>query len=78
MKTTILYFGSFVIAFNGLDYRQIWNTSFAGSESYSTVAVGYFDRDYIPDFLVKYQHGPGFPVYEYEETVVLSGKGKLK
>ena len=74
----IIFFSvnSHVIAFDGLSYRQIWNTSFSGGESYSTIGVGYYDRDYIPDFIVKYLHGPGYPVYEYEETVILSGKGK--
>eukprot|EP00095_Tigriopus_kingsejongensis_P007875 maker-scaffold127_size327531-snap-gene-1.8 protein:Tk07875 transcript:maker-scaffold127_size327531-snap-gene-1.8-mRNA-1 annotation:"hypothetical protein BRAFLDRAFT_93831" len=67
-------FNSFVIAFDGISFKPIWNTSFSGSESYSTVAVGFFDEDEIPDVMVKYQHGEGFPVYEYEETVVLSGK----
>ena len=55
----------------------IINTTFAGSESYSTIGVGYYDRDYVPDFIVKYLHGPGYPVYKYEQTVVLSGKGIL-
>ena len=73
----INFFYSHVIAFDGLSYRQIWNTSFSNGESYSTVGVGYYDRDDIPDFIVKYLHGPGYPVYEYEETVILSGKGKL-
>ena len=66
-----------VIAFDGLSYRQIWNTSFDGSESYSTIGVGYYDRDNIPDFIVKYLHGPGYPVYEFEQTVILSGKGEM-
>ena len=69
---------SHVIALDGLSYKQIWNTTFAGSESYSTIGVGYYDRDYVPDFIVKYLHGPGYPVYEYEQTVVLSGKGAIK
>ena len=66
-----------VIAFDGLSYRQIWNTSFDGSESYSTIGVGYYDRDNIPDFIVKYLHGQGYPVYEFEQTVILSGKGEI-
>ena len=40
--------------------------------------IGYYDRDDIPDLLVKYQHGDGFPVYQYEQTVVLSGKDGSK
>ena len=54
--------------FSGKTFQQLWKTSFADSESYSTVAVGFFDDDNIPDFLVKYQHGPGYPVYDYEQV----------
>jgi hypothetical protein len=32
------------------------------------VAVGFFDDDDVPDFLVKYQHGPGYPVYDFEQV----------
>ena len=42
--------------------------TFDKSESYATIAVGYYDEDDIPDFLVKYQYGSGFPVYEYEQV----------
>ena len=28
--------------------------------------------------MVKYQYGPGYPVYQYEQTVVLSGKDGSK
>ena len=42
------------------------------------LAVGYYDDDDVPDFLVKYQYGPGYPVYQYEQTVVLSGKDGSK
>jgi len=74
----IATFNSIVIAFDGLTFKEIWSTKFAGSESYSTIAVGYYDQDQVPDFLVKYQHGQGFPVYQYEQTVVLSGKDGSK
>ena len=67
----IATFNSIVIAFNGLTFKEIWSTKFAGSESYSTIAVGYYDTDQVPDFLVKYQHGEGFPVYEYEQVKTL-------
>lgn len=74
----IATFGSNVIAFDGKDYKPLWNTTFDQSESYSTLAVGYYDEDDIPDFLVKYQYGKGYPVYQYEQTVVLSGKDGSK
>ncbi|XP_040572858.1 uncharacterized protein [Lepeophtheirus salmonis] len=66
-------FNSRVIAFDGMTYRQIWNTTFSKSESYGSIAVGYYDEDDIPDFFVKYQMGKGYPVYEFEKSVVLSG-----
>ncbi|TRY71775.1 hypothetical protein TCAL_12171 [Tigriopus californicus] len=65
-------FNSHVIAFDGSTFKPIWNTSFSGSESYSTVGVGFFDDDDIPDFMVKYQYGEGFPVYEYEQVLINS------
>lgn len=79
LDIVIATFGSNVIAFNGKDYKVLWNVTFDNSESYSTLAVGYYDEDDIPDFLVKYQFGKkGYPVYEYEKTVVLSGKDGSK
>ena len=45
--------------------------TFDKSESYATIAVGYYDEDDTPDFLVKYQYGSGFPVYEYEQVSLI-------
>ncbi len=60
-------FYSNVIAFDGKTYDAIWNTTFADSESYATISVGYWNEDDTPDFLVKYQYGKeGYPVYQYE------------
>jgi len=30
---------------------------------FSTPAPGYFNDDDVPDFLVHWQYGPGFPIY---------------
>lgn len=72
--------GGRVVAFDGLTFAQIWNTSFADSESYSTIALGHYNQDWVPDLLVKYQHSSrgGFPSYDFEQTVVLSGKDGSK
>ena len=43
---------SHVIAFDGRTFRQVWNATFKGGESYSTVGVGYFDQDDVPDVMV--------------------------
>lgn len=67
-------FNSSVFAFDGQTYEMIWNFSFVGSESSSTPIPGYFNEDDIPDFLVKYQFGPGYPLYYYTQTTLLDGR----
>ncbi|XP_022252488.1 uncharacterized protein LOC106468446 isoform X1 [Limulus polyphemus] len=67
-------FNSSVIAFNGLTFETIWVSHFPSSESYSTPGVGYFNDDDVPDFIVNYQTGPGFPVYYYTQTTILDGR----
>ncbi|CAG7820626.1 unnamed protein product [Allacma fusca] len=67
-------FNSTVVAFDGTNFQQIWNTTFPSSETYTTPTPGYFTGDDIPDFLVKYQTGPGFPVYYHAQTTLLDGK----
>ena len=55
----IATFNSTVIALDGSNYKMLWNVTFINSESYSHIAIGYYDEDDIPDFLVKYQYGKG-------------------
>ena len=63
-----------VMAFDGVDYTCLWNKTFPSMESISALAVGSWDKDDVPDIMVKYNYGAGFPVYEYQQTMVLSGK----
>ena len=35
---------------------------------FSTPAAGYYNNDDVPDFMVKYAHGPGFPIYYYSQV----------
>lgn len=67
-------FNSMVVAFSGLTFQPLWNFSFPESETSSAPTPSYFNDDDIPDFLVKYQNGPGFPVYYSSQTTVLDGK----
>ncbi|GAB1601842.1 protein FAM234B-like [Argonauta hians] len=67
-------FNSTVLAIDGLTMTILWNHSFPSSESYNTPAAGYYNNDDIPDFMVKYAHGPGFPVYYYSQTTILDGR----
>ena len=37
-----------------------------------TPTPGYYNEDPIPDFLVKYQTGPGFPIYYHAQVSLVS------
>ncbi|XP_014669211.1 PREDICTED: uncharacterized protein LOC106810388 isoform X2 [Priapulus caudatus] len=66
-------FNSSVQAIDGDTFKILWNFTIPQSESYSTPAVGYFNKDSTPDFMVKYAEGPGFPIYYQSRTTVLDG-----
>ncbi|CAL1534926.1 unnamed protein product, partial [Lymnaea stagnalis] len=71
-------FNSTLLALDGNTYLPIWSVMFPMSETYSTPAAGFYNDDDVPDFLVKYAHGPGYPLYYYSEarktTTVIDGK----
>jgi hypothetical protein len=63
-----------IMAFNGLTFKEIWNFTIPNSEVISIPIPGYYNDDEIPDFMVKHQIGPGFPVYYYSTATILDGK----
>ncbi|XP_033236760.1 uncharacterized protein [Drosophila pseudoobscura] len=67
-------FNSTVYAFNGANYSVIWNYTFPASECVSAIVPGHFNHDNVTDFMVKYNSGPGFPVYYYSQTTILDGR----
>ncbi|KAL4229159.1 hypothetical protein ACF0H5_012197 [Mactra antiquata] len=67
-------FNSSLLAIDGQTFKVIWNHTQPMSESYNTPAPGYYNNDNTPDFLIKYAHGPGFPVYYHSTTTVIDGK----
>lgn len=67
-------FNSTVYAFNGQTYVTLWKYTFADSESTSSIVPGHYNNDNITDFMVKYNCGPGFPVYYYSQTQIINGK----
>lgn len=67
-------FNSTVFAFNGQTYNTLWKYTFADSESTSSIVPGHYNNDNITDFMVKYNCGPGFPVYYYSQTQIINGK----
>lgn len=67
-------FNSTVYAFNGQTFAILWKYTFADSESTSSIVPGHYNNDNITDFMVKYNFGPGFPVYYYSQTQIIDGK----
>ncbi|XP_074653031.1 uncharacterized protein LOC141907325 [Tubulanus polymorphus] len=67
-------YNSTTIAFDGKTFEPLWKYHVPWSESYSTPAVGYFNDDAVPDFMVHWQIGPGYPIYYHSITTILDGK----
>lgn len=67
-------FNSTVFAFDGKSFATIWRYVFPDSESISSIVPGHYNFDNTTDFLVKYNCGPGFPIYYYSQTQVINGK----
>uniref|UniRef100_A0A182K5W4 FAM234A/B beta-propeller domain-containing protein n=1 Tax=Anopheles christyi TaxID=43041 RepID=A0A182K5W4_9DIPT len=66
-------FNSTVYAFDGVNRTQLWSLTIADSESVSSIVPGHFDHDNVTDFMVKYNTGPGFPIYYYSQTMIING-----
>ncbi len=60
-------------AYNGVDFSLIWQTRMEGCEAYSSLAVGYFTTDQIPDFFVSIAAGV-WPKLEWNRQFMLNGK----
>ncbi|CAF1290587.1 unnamed protein product [Rotaria sp. Silwood1] len=67
-------YNSTLYAFDGRTFQQLWNRTFPSSETYSSPAVGYFNDDDIPDIMIHYQTGPGYPLYYSAQTTILDGR----
>ena len=67
-------FNSTIYAFDGNNHTHlIWSYTISDSESVSSIVPGMFDHDNVTDFMVKYNTGPGFPIYYYSQTTILNG-----
>lgn len=71
---TMAMYNTTVIAFDGENYKRLWHFVFPSSESYTSPAAGFFNKDSTADFLVRYNYGSGFPVYFYSNVTVIDGK----
>ncbi|KAJ8679267.1 hypothetical protein QAD02_015054 [Eretmocerus hayati] len=70
----VTMFNSTIAAYDGLTFQEIWNFTVPGSEIISIPIPGYYNDDNVPDFMVKNQVGPGFPIYYYSTATILDGK----
>lgn len=61
-----------VMAFNGRTNEQIWEAAVEGTEAYSSVGIGYFTNDRVPDFFVSFARGI-WPELHYTRQFMING-----
>jgi len=62
-----------LMAFDGKNHDLIWEVVRPNSESYGSVAIGYFTPDSIPDFFVSYAQGV-WPKLDWSAQMMVDGK----
>jgi outer membrane protein assembly factor BamB len=67
-----------LMAYDGLTYKKLWQTTLDGTEAYSSMAIGYFNKDTIPDFFVSFAQGV-WPDLSWTKQAMINGKnGKIE
>lgn len=62
-----------MLAFDGKTLTPLWTMKTTNTEAYSSMAVGYFNRDSIPDFFVSFARGK-WPKLEWTDQFMVNGK----
>ncbi|GAB2581886.1 outer membrane protein assembly factor BamB family protein [Spirosoma areae] len=62
-----------MLAFDGKTLAPLWSMKTTNTEAYSSMAVGYFNRDSIPDFFVSFARGK-WPKLEWTDQFMVNGK----
>lgn len=62
-----------ILTFNGATYEPIWSTLLPGTEAYTSLAIGLFTRDYVPDFFVSVAKGV-WPDLNWSRQFMVNGK----
>lgn len=66
-----------IFAFDGVDYSPIWERLLPNTEVYSSMAIGHFTPDSIPDFFVSVAQGE-WPKLEWNRQFMIDGSnGKI-
>jgi outer membrane protein assembly factor BamB len=67
-----------LLAFDGKTHQSIWKVEVPGTEAYSSVAIGNFNKDIIPDVFVSYGQGV-WPDLNWSKQVMVNGSnGKIE
>jgi len=61
-----------LLAYDGSTYKKLWQVYMPNTEVYSSIATGYFNRDYVPDFFVSYGQGV-WPTLEWSKQFMVNG-----
>ena len=61
-----------LLAFDGATHKALWTVTVPNTEAYSSVAVGNFTADEIPDFFVSYAQGV-WPDLEWSKQIMVNG-----
>ncbi|MCW9706894.1 PQQ-binding-like beta-propeller repeat protein [Fodinibius salsisoli] len=62
-----------IIAVNGQNNRSLWSQKIPGAEAYNSIAVGYFNKDSIPDFFTGFSKGV-WPDLPESDQLMIDGK----
>ncbi|MCY7352769.1 MAG: PQQ-like beta-propeller repeat protein [Cytophagaceae bacterium] len=62
-----------LLAFDGKTLKPLWSVKMEGTEAYSSIAVGRFTDDSVPDFFVSYAQGV-WPKLEGTKQFMVNGK----
>lgn len=62
-----------LMAYDGVSYKKLWQTPLEGTEAYSSMAIGHFNKDAVPDFFVSYAQGV-WPNLSWTKQAMINGK----
>ncbi len=62
-----------LMAYDGANYKKLWQTTLEGTEAYSSMAIGHFNKDAIPDFFVSFAQGV-WPDLSWTKQAMINGK----
>ena len=62
-----------LMAYDGQTNKKIWQSTLEGTEAYSSMAIGLFNKDSVPDFFVSFAQGV-WPELEWTKQAMINGK----